>query len=110
MQIWRRVGLTLTMMVTALVFVLWRRVLPFPFFAMLALFFASNYFVGVRKIGYRQAPFVIAMVAIPLGCFVYGTSNSVNFWITAMLAMVGGVGLAYLVFNFNTRKPRITHG
>lgn len=97
-NLWRHVGLTITAMALVLVLVFRRDVLPFPFVVLTILYMAANYFVAVRRITYRWAPLVIAMVAIPMGSFVYFSHNSVWYWITNILSLLAGTGVSLLVF------------
>lgn len=104
MTIWRRVGLTLVLMAGCLVLIFWRNILPFPFIALTILYAVANYFVGVRKITSRWAPLLIAMIAVPMGSFLYLSHNSVWYWITQMLSLLMGAGISLLVFPFSDVK------
>ena len=105
MNLWRRAGLSLLLMTAALAFVLWHKLLPVPLFAMAALYVAAFYFTTVKKVGYRWAPVIIAILAVPMGCFVYATHNALAFWGADALALVGAGGIALTTFRYEQPAP-----
>lgn len=101
---WRRVGTSLLLMAVVLVWILRQKILPFQFFILAALYCVAMYFTTVRRISYRWAPLVIAMLGIPMGAFLYLSHNSIAYWLTYALAIVAGTGVSLLVFPMPKRR------
>lgn len=98
---WKRLGLSFSAISTVLIFILWRRILPFPLLVLTSLYIVANYFIAVRKIKYRGAPLIIGMIAIPMGYFVYQSSNAVSFWMTYALAILLAAGVSLIAFRLD---------
>lgn len=106
MKLWRRAGLSLLVVTVILVSGFWHKLLPFPLFVMAGVWMLFFYAIHWKRIRYRWIPFVIAMVALPMGGFVYMSHNSLRFWGTDALAILGAGAVSLLAFRFEETPNR----
>jgi len=105
-SIWRRIGITLTLMTAALAYVFRQHILPVPLIVLLTLYVVSNYCLYAKRLSAKFAPLLIAMLAVPTGAFIYTTRAAVSFWITDIVALLLGAGLSLALFHLDAAPMR----
>lgn len=97
-----RISISILLMTTALVFVLRKHVLPYPFLVLTVLYCTEWYFVLTKRVNYKYTTPLIVVLAVAVGAFVYTSNNAVWFWLTNALALVASAGVSLLAYS--TRK------